>query len=263
MCNLSIVTISFNQSEFLEECINSVVSQISEDDEYILVDPGSTDGSREIILSYGERIIKCFEKDSGPSDGLNKGFALGNNDYYYFLNSDDVLLPNSVNNIKKAIKSNPDVDVLCFGGYMTDVQLNKIKPMRMFDFSASRYLNGNTGIFQQGVVFKKSIFDKSNGFDLNNRTCWDARLFFDFDRLGAKFTDFEEKIALFRVYDGSITGSAENKQENSINVNNMFREEFGRDKNELDKFKFKVFRFLKYMHPSYLFDSIRLKVKRF
>ena len=57
--------------------------------EYIIVDPGSTDGSRELISSYGDQIIKVFQTDQGPADGLNQGFARATGDIYGFINSDD------------------------------------------------------------------------------------------------------------------------------------------------------------------------------
>ena len=76
MPRVSIVTISFNQEKFLERTIRSVLAQDYPEIEYIVVDPGSTDGSRDIIERYRDRIAHViFEPDKGPSDGLNKGFA--------------------------------------------------------------------------------------------------------------------------------------------------------------------------------------------
>tara|TARA_B110000977_G_C10834315_1_gene399395 strand:+ start:179 stop:397 length:219 start_codon:yes stop_codon:yes gene_type:complete len=59
---ISIVTISYNQAEFLEECINSVINQDYENVEYTVVDGGSTDGSRELILKYKSKIKIIFQK---------------------------------------------------------------------------------------------------------------------------------------------------------------------------------------------------------
>ena len=87
----SVVTISFNQIEFLEEALKSVFCQKGVEIEFIVVDPGSTDGSRELIDRYREQIDHVlFEPDAGPADGLNKGFALATGDIYCYLNSDDV-----------------------------------------------------------------------------------------------------------------------------------------------------------------------------
>jgi len=71
---ISIVTISFNQEKYLPACIDSILNQTDCELEYIVVDPGSQDGSRAIIDSYGDRIVKVYEKTNGPADGLNRGF---------------------------------------------------------------------------------------------------------------------------------------------------------------------------------------------
>ena len=71
----SVVTVSFNQRQYLEEALTSVLEQDYPAIEYIVVDPGSTDGSRELIESFRSRLARMvFEPDQGAADGLNKGF---------------------------------------------------------------------------------------------------------------------------------------------------------------------------------------------
>src|SRR6202171_6644991 len=97
MARVSIVTISFNQAPFLERAIRSVVEQDYPDIEYIVVDPGSTDGSRDIIERYRSRISQViYEPDHGPADGLNKGFASATGDIFGSINADDAFLPGAV-----------------------------------------------------------------------------------------------------------------------------------------------------------------------
>src|ERR1039458_1375445 len=94
MTRVSIVTISFNQAEFIERTILSVLTQDYLDIEYIVVDPGSTDGSRDIIERYRSRISKIILRpDRGAADGLNNGFAEATGEIFGFLNSDDLLRP--------------------------------------------------------------------------------------------------------------------------------------------------------------------------
>lgn len=257
---LSIVTISYNQSEFIKECIESVLSQIDANDEYIVVDPGSTDGSREIIGSYKD-IITVFEKDSGPADGLNNGFNKATGEYYYFLNSDDILLPGAIDNIKAAIQAEPLKDVFCFQGYLVNKNLTRLRLMRTFNFSAKMFCRGATSLFQQGLVFSAKYFHQVGGFDKNNRTCWDARLLFDLSMAGARIIDKPSKIALFRIYDGSITGSAENLVENQRNKDEMFYQALGRKRNVFDVFLYNILRFKKYFYFNYTFETIKLHLK--
>lgn len=73
---MSMVTISLNQVEFLERTIRSVVEQNYSDIEFVVVDPGSTDGSHDIIERYRSHISRViYEPDRGHVDGLNNGFA--------------------------------------------------------------------------------------------------------------------------------------------------------------------------------------------
>ena len=104
---ISIVTISFNQCAYLRACIDSILSQEGCDLEYIVVDPGSTDGSRELIESYGDRIVRVFEPDAGPADGLNRGFACATGDIYGFINSDDYLLPGALAAVTAFFRKHP------------------------------------------------------------------------------------------------------------------------------------------------------------
>jgi glycosyltransferase involved in cell wall biosynthesis len=115
---ISIVTLSFNQRGYLQQAIDSVLSQNYSDLEYIVVDPGSTDGSREFITSYGAQIAHTiFEPDRGAADGLNKGFGRANGDILGFLNADDFLLPGSLNRVANFLETHPECDIAMGDGY--------------------------------------------------------------------------------------------------------------------------------------------------
>ena len=89
---LSIVIANYNYGRFLEEAIQSVLSQSCNDYELIIVDGGSTDNSVEIIKKYEDKIAWWVsEKDKGQSDAFNKGFAHAKGKYLTWLNADDIL----------------------------------------------------------------------------------------------------------------------------------------------------------------------------
>jgi glycosyltransferase involved in cell wall biosynthesis len=91
--------------------------------EYIVVDPGSTDGSRELIESFASRLAAVlFEPDQGAADGLNKGFQRASGDIFGFLNSDDVLLPGAMKSVSQAFEQNPDCDIVMGNGFIIDAQ---------------------------------------------------------------------------------------------------------------------------------------------
>ena len=100
---ISVVTVSFNQADFLEASIRSVLDQNYPNLEYIIVDGGSTDGSVEIIERYRDRCHAVIvEPDRGQSDALNKGFALATGETMNWLCSDDLLEPRSLAEIGRA-----------------------------------------------------------------------------------------------------------------------------------------------------------------
>ena len=113
--SISIVMISFNQVEFLAKAMYSVLNQESVDLQLIVVDPGSTDGSREFaqgVANKDDRVILIFESDSGPADGLNKGFKRAENEFVGYLNSDDIYLPSALRIIEINFKLHVDADVI-------------------------------------------------------------------------------------------------------------------------------------------------------
>src|SRR5438105_9693294 len=92
--NLSIITPSFNQGQFLEETILSVLNQRYPNLEYIIIDGGSSDNSVDIIRRYeSELAYWVSEKDRGQVDAINKGFVRATGEITGFINSDDVYLP--------------------------------------------------------------------------------------------------------------------------------------------------------------------------
>jgi len=258
--NLSIVTISFNQSEYLSQCIESVISQLEEGDQYIVVDPGSTDGSRQIIDSY-PLIEKIYKSDAGPADGLNNGFSAAKNNYFYFINSDDVLIDGALSTIRNVIKKHSAIDAFCFSGFLVNKNLQPLRPMRSFTFSAQRMLNCSTTVFQQGVVFKRKAFEDVGGFNQKNRTCWDAELLFDMSINNNLFMDVDLPVALFRYHDTSITGSATNFSENKANKDRMFFSSYNRYPNIFDRLKMKINTYRKYFYLKYTFTYLLLRLK--
>ena len=211
---ISIVTISYNQGKFLEECIESVLSQSYDNLEYIIVDPGSTDGSRTIIEKYKSKISKIIlENDKGPADGLNKGFAAATGDIFGYINADDRLVPGSLNYIDKYFAEHRETDVVCGAINIINELGEKSFRKRTSDkFNLSNYAAGICTIAQQASFFRHIAYEKTHGFNINNKIAWDGELWVDMALAGCIFKPINRILADFRVYDGSITGSGENRQ---------------------------------------------------
>ncbi|MDD5578201.1 MAG: glycosyltransferase family 2 protein [Methylobacter sp.] len=233
---ISIVTISFNQAEFLEKTISSVLAQKKDVDvEYIVIDAGSTDGSREIIEKYRPQINKViFETDEGPSDGLNKGFSLAHGEIYGFLNSDDILYPNALKAVENYFVQHPEIDVISGHAYIIDS--NNLILRKSFSqlMSLKQYGYGACIINQPSTFFRKHAFEKSKGFNKENRSNWDGELFVDMALAGAKFSVVNSFWSGYRLHSVSITASK--KLDHSMRDYNsrIFEKIFGRPRQKID-----------------------------
>lgn len=206
---ISVVTLSFNQSHYLNEAVDSVIGQKYANTEYIVVDPGSTDGSRERLREYASGISRLiFEPDRGPSDGLNKGFAAATGDIFCFLNADDYFLPGAFDAVAQHFKTHPDCDVLMGDGRIVDGEGRLLRKIRARAYSAVRHLHGGSSWIQQSTFFRAGIFHKAGGFNIDNRTCWDGELFVMMELAGARFEVIRKELAAFRIHQESITGKS-------------------------------------------------------
>lgn len=99
MTKFSIIINNFNYARYLRECIDSALEQTWPDKEVVVVDDGSTDGSRAIIESYGSRIVSVFKGNGGQGSAINAGFKMCTGEWVIFLDADDKLLPGAVEKV--------------------------------------------------------------------------------------------------------------------------------------------------------------------
>jgi glycosyltransferase involved in cell wall biosynthesis len=260
----SVVTISFNQRQYLEEALCSVLKQNYPEIEYIVVDPGSTDGSRELIESFANRLARVvFEPDQGAADGLNKGFQHASGDILGFLNSDDVLLPGAMRSVGQAFAQNPDYDIVMGNGFIIDGQGKRIRRIRAAGFTLDRYFYGGATWLQQATFFRRVAFEAVGGFNVNNRSCWDGELLVDMVRKGARVKYLDQDLALFRLHAKSITGSRRHSEMMKADADRMFSLSRGRRWTALDTVRAYLFRIERILtHPGAVESAIRGRMRR-
>jgi glycosyltransferase involved in cell wall biosynthesis len=163
---VSIITPSFNQAEYLEETIQSVLNQDYDRIEYIIVDGGSTDNSLNIIRKYeSELAIWISEEDLGQTDAINKGFALANGEIFAWLNSDDTYLPGAVSEAVGYLLENPHVGMVYGKAYYIDEQSRRVAlyPAGPTDHKGLR--RGINTIPQQTMFFRSSLWNMVGPLD--------------------------------------------------------------------------------------------------
>jgi len=257
MLKVSIVTISFNQAAFLERAIRSVLSQRYERIEYIVVDPGSVDGSRDIIRQYGSRIAKVIlEPDSGPADGLNKGFKVASGQVFAFLNSDDVLMPDAVQRAVGVLESGC-ADVVSAHAVVTDSHDRHLRMAYSETFTPMRYAYGDAVLIQPSTFFTRDAFAMTRGFNKENRSNWDGELFADMAMAGARFKVVNEVWSEYRLHAQSTTSSRSTEALIRDFRQRMFEKIVGRPRRRTDaavRILFRAYRYAR--HPRRTLERI-------
>jgi glycosyltransferase involved in cell wall biosynthesis len=206
---IGIVTISYNQVRYLARAIQSVNLGDPDRLEYVIVDAGSTDGSRRVIERHRRRFSRMiFEPDQGPPDGLNKGFAATTAPILGYLNSDDCFAPGALDYVLYYFDKHPEVDVLCGAIRIIDEQgrpgIRRRTPDRI---DLRRYAYESCYFWQQATFFRREAFLRTGGFNLGSRTAWDGELVVDMALTGCRFAYTNKLLGDFRIYGDSITGS--------------------------------------------------------
>jgi len=218
---ISIVTPSFNQGQFLEKTILSVLNQNYPNLEYIVMDGASTDGSVDIIQKYKDRLAYWIsQKDGGQADAIRKGFDKSTGKILAWLNSDDVYLPGTLHRIADVFNRDSDTDVVYGNEYLinnTDTIINQ-RRLTPYIPSISRYglLRGGFWIYQPACFWKRQLYQAVGGVDPTLVFCMDNDLFSRFVLAGAKLRFVREFFTAFRIHPDSKTSTLQHVAEREI-----------------------------------------------
>lgn len=220
----SIITPSYNQENFIEETMKSILDQKGNFKiQYIVADGKSTDGSAAIIKQYADKVangtypIQCkgvtmqwwSKKDTGQSDAINQGFKLANGDYIAYLNSDDTYLPGALEEVRLAFEKHPDAGGVYSDFVEVDEHGKELKQQKISEFDLSYEINGN--IIPQPAMFMRRSAQQDIGY-FNE----DYHYAMDYDmwvRLGKKYPIYHVPSvwATFRIHGASKTVSLAKK----------------------------------------------------
>lgn len=167
---ISVITVNFNNSAGLEATIKSVIGQTLKDFEFIIIDGGSTDGSKEIIESYKSSVdYWVSERDKGVYNGMNKAIAVAKGEFSIFMNSGDCFYSDSV--LEKVFANQPDADFIA--GNYKDGEALKNSPQKLsFNYMFE------TAICHQAVFIRTSLL-RANPYNETYRIAADWAEMFD------------------------------------------------------------------------------------
>lgn len=204
---ISVVTVSFNQGQYIEETIRSILLQGYPNLEYIIIDGGSTDRSIEIIRKYEPWLAHWVsEPDRGQVDAINKGLARSTGDIFNFINSDDYLTPGALARIGASFG---DADAVA-GVVVNFDETGHEEPLVSGELSAEKFAAGNfsTVYHQPGLWLRRDKVVACGGLDESLHYSFDWDLTIRYLGFYPRLNYVPDVLVRFRLHPQSKTCTA-------------------------------------------------------
>lgn len=203
---LSVVTPSYNQADYLERTIRSVLHQDYPNLQYIVIDGGSTDDSVRIIEKYADRLdYWCSEKDQGQSDAINKGLRLARGEWVAFQNSDDIYMPGAFLQVAAAIQNNRTSADIIYGNLL---HINPEDAIRDVQLTIPTGFHGHFAQMQtqnQSLFWRRHLLNKYGYMDCDMYFAFDFEYFGRLLMHGAKVLHVDAYLGAYRHQANSKT----------------------------------------------------------
>jgi len=271
---ISIITPSYNQGQFLEDTIVSVLGQNYPDLEYLIMDGGSTDQSIEIIKKYESQLsFWVSEKDGGQAAAINAGFKRATGDILMWLNSDDMLLPNVLAYAARQYQEKGDG--VFFGNCIHFHEINQdaldtrgsdvVTSHKKKDLSAIDY------IIQPSSFWTKKIWEQNGSLDASLNFGFDWEWFLRAQNNGVAFHSFSKPLSLYRIHEDHKSGTGGGtRQQELLKIYEKYNPHCARLYQLLKKeriWKSQFFKFskntLRIVNSSYFTDAVLLKILKY
>lgn len=200
---ISLITVCLNSRSTIERTIRSVLEQKQYGVEYIIIDGGSTDGTQEIVRSFGCGIdMFVSEPDRGIADGFNKGIALAHGSIIGLINSDDSLLPGALQKVLDFFQKNPGsqvvhADLLLYSG---ELLVKKITPAGRWWYPWRLVLFNHPATF-----VKRAVYETHGLFSVEYRIAMDVEIFLRWRAAGVRIDYLQEPLVVMHY--GGVSNS--------------------------------------------------------
>jgi len=196
---ISIVTPSYNQAQFIERTILSILNQNYPNLEYIIIDGGSTDGSVEIIRKYEKYLAYWIsEKDKGQSYAINKGFKMATGELIGWQNSDDIYLPETFRYVAELVKKK-NYELIFGDIVIIDEEDRPIRTLRYGPWPRFMLKNSGMSFANQATFWARGLQQKSGPLREDLHYAFDGEFFYRLVISTKKIKHLPEVMACFRV----------------------------------------------------------------
>lgn len=172
---IGVVTPSYRMAGFLRETIDSVLAQGWPRLDYLVMDGGSRDGTRELLESYGDRIRWVSETDGGQADAINRGFERTRGQIFAFLNADDTYRPGALATAAAGFAANPGAAVVYGDADLVDAAGATVRAFPTEDFDRSRFQHG-CFLSQPATFARREAWSEVGGLNAGLRYALDYDL---------------------------------------------------------------------------------------
>jgi len=209
MPKVSVIIPTYNCAQYICDAVDSVLAQTYRDFELIVVDDGSTDNTRELLLGYGDQLQYIYQENKDITGARNTGIENSDGQYLAFLDADDMWLPNKLDRQVRLLDDAPEVGLVYCWHYYIDAEGDKCKfqnntigrsfesGSRLYDKLIERNVisgGGSTPIIRQECLEKSGMFDESLPYSGD----WDLWLRISMDYIIAYIP---EPLGCYRVLD--------------------------------------------------------------
>lgn len=172
---ISIIVATYNSGKTLRRCIDSIIPQLGEDSELLIIDGNSKDDTMSIVKSYGDKIAySVSEPDKGVYDAWNKGIKVAKGKWIAFVGSDDEMLPNTFNLYRAFLSENgSSFDLICGKIYFVNFEGKVIRKVgEPWDWH--KLARRKLAFAHPGMLHNRELFNRIGKFDLQYRICADS-----------------------------------------------------------------------------------------
>ncbi len=220
--HVSIIIPVYNQAQYLDTAIQSVLSQTYRDYEIIVVNDGSTDNTAEVACRYRDQIHYIFQENQGLAGARNTGIRAAVGNFIALLDSDDLWLEHYLERMIALTEENPQVCVYYCAAYCVNeegslmeqiVGYRDIKPTALF----AQILRSNF-IIPSTVLIRKAIIDQAACFDMSLRSCEDWDLWLRLLASGNFFVGCPDVLVKYRIHSKSLSANVSKMQSSYSSV---------------------------------------------
>ncbi len=200
---VTIITPAYNRADLIEETIKSILDQKYPNLEYIIIDDGSKDDTYKVIQKYASKRVHVFtQKNMGETRTVNKGFSFAKGEIIAVINSDDPLLPSSIQTMVAYMEEHPRVLAVYPDWVMIDSNGKNIQKVHLAEYSYRKMLAEHYCIPGPGTFFRRKAIELTGGRNVAFRYIADFAFWLKLGMYGP-LAHIPKTLATFRVHAGS------------------------------------------------------------